>query len=147
MPNLEVGKVVPFERMTAAQYRARSKEVASASPLKAGGNKYKATRTRLGDQVFDSAKEAKTYILLEQSKVAHNLSERVIDIERSRKYLLIPAQGRERACHYIADFFIRFADGREEVWDTKSYITRKNPLYVVKRKLMLDRYGISIVEV
>ena len=139
-----------FERMTAAQYRLIQTPGAKTLPHQANkyaGNKYRAKRTRIGEQVFDSAKEANTYLLLEQSKKASLPEQRVTEIERSRKYLLIAAQGRERACSYIADFFIRFADGREEVWDTKSFITRKNPLYVVKRKLMLERHGISIVEV
>lgn len=109
-------------------------------------NKYGAVRTRLGDEVFDSAKEARTFQELTLAMQAKDPSERVVVLERSRKYLLVPAQEGERACRYIADFVVTYGDGRTDVIDTKSTITRRNPLYVLKRKLMLDRHGIRIRE-
>ena len=38
-------------------------------------------------------------------------------------------------------------DGKIVVEDVKSPRTRKNPEYIIKRKLMLERYGITIREV
>ena len=38
-------------------------------------------------------------------------------------------------------------EGKIIVEDVKSPRTRKNPEYIIKRKLMLERYGITIKEV
>ena len=71
--------------------------------------------------------------------------------ERDRYIELIPAKranGKvvERACWYVADFV--YMKGEEMVVeDAKSEITRKNPTYIIKRKLMLEKYGIRIQEV
>lgn len=119
-------------------------ELSVAAPARK--NKYNAIRTRIGDEVFDSRKEAKTFQDFTYAKQAKDPSERVVSLERSRKYLLVAPQDRERAVRYIADFVVEYADGRIEVIDTKSDITRKNPLYVVKRKLMLERHNIRIKE-
>lgn len=109
-------------------------------------NKYHAKRTRVGDEVFDSGKESRTYQDLLLAMQAKDANDRVVDLKRSCKYLLVPKQDGERACSYIADFVAEFADGRIDVIDTKSEITRRNPLYVLKRKLMLERHNIRIRE-
>lgn len=109
-------------------------------------NKYNAKRTRVGDEFFDSAKESRTFQTFMLAMQAQSPVERVVLLERSRRYLLVPKQEGERACSYVADFVVVFADGRTEVVDTKSDITRKNPLYVLKRKLMLERHNIRILE-
>lgn len=44
---------------------------------------------------------------------------------------------------YRADFVVRFADGRTEVWDAKGYADRRWPL--VKR-LMRAFHGVEVVE-
>ncbi|MCM1206757.1 MAG: DUF1064 domain-containing protein [Firmicutes bacterium] len=50
----------------------------------------------------------------------------------------------ERACKYIADFvYTDTATGRTVVEDTKGMRTRE---YIIKRKLMLARFGIRIKE-
>lgn len=49
----------------------------------------------------------------------------------------------ERACRYIADF-VYTQDGKKIVEDTKGFRT---PDYIIKRKLMLWRYGIRIKEI
>lgn len=72
---------------------------------------------------------------------------RVVEYERQKRYCLIAAANGERAVHYVADFVVTYADGRVEVVDVKSVITRRNPVYVIKRKLMAERLGIKIVEV
>lgn len=139
------------ETMTVAQYR---QAVSSLKPAAPGNrpaalrrNKYGAARTHIGDEVFDSRKESRTYSELLMAMKAQEDSQRVVRLERSKRFELIPKQAGERACTYVADFEVEYADGRVEVIDTKSDITRKNPLYVVKRKLMLVRFGIRICEV
>lgn len=109
-------------------------------------NKYNAQRTSIDGQTFDSKKEARTYQMLELAKAAADPFERVEKIVRSKRFLLIEKQDGERACTYVADFVVQYADGHIDVIDTKSEITRKNPLYVVKRKLMLERFSIRIRE-
>ena len=59
---------------------------------------------------------------------------------------LIPAQNGERAATYIADFTY-WKDGKFIVEDVKGYRgDSAYRLFVLKRKLMLYRYGIKIVE-
>ena len=64
-------------------------------------------------------------------------------------YELIPAQrdanGKllERACTYVADFVYTDEHGNTVVEDTKGVRT---DVYRIKRKLMLQRYGIIISE-
>ena len=96
---------------------------------------------------FDSKREFYRYQelkLLERAK-------KVKDIRMQVKYVLIPSQkddrGKviERECSYIADFvYFDVESGKEVVEDTKGFRTKD---YIIKRKLMLERYGIRIVEV
>lgn len=99
---------------------------------------------------YDSKKEKKRATelrLLEKAGEIYNLKEQV-------PFELIPAQyeqyGKERrcverACKYIADFVYE-ENGYTVVEDTKSPITRTTA-YIIKRKLMLQIYGIKIKEV
>lgn len=106
--------------------------------------KYHAKRTRLDGLTFDSQKEAQRYAelkLLERAGQIHSLRRQV-------KYELIPAQkihGRtvERACSYIADFVYE-ENGQTVVEDVKGFRTKD---YLIKRKLMLERYGVSVREI
>ena len=109
-------------------------------------SKYNSKKTIIDGQVFDSRKEAKRYqelVLLENVGVIKNLSRQV-------KFVLIPSQrdevtGKvvERECSYRADFEYT-EDGKTIVEDVKGFKTKE---YIVKRKLLLWRYGIRIREV
>ena len=118
-------------------------------------NKYNSKKVELDGLKFDSKKEAKRYselILLERAGKIKNLQAQV-------KYELIPNQrdmsGRviERAVVYIADFVytdISTPVHRLVVEDVKGYRNAKGgayALYVIKRKLMLHKYGIRITEI
>ena len=91
----------------------------------------------------DSKKEAKRaqeLWLLQRAGKISNLRQQV-------SFELIPAQyidGRcvERSCRYVADFVYEM-DGKTVVEDTKGF---KTPEYVIKRKILLWRYGIRIKE-
>lgn len=102
------------------------------------GNKFNANM----DKHHRSAKErarAAELRLMERAGIISLLQEQV-------KYELIPKQNGERAVFYVADF-VYWKDGRMIVEDVKGY--RKGTayeLYVIKRKLMLYRYGIHITE-
>ena len=95
---------------------------------------------------FDSRREANRYLelrLLERAR-------KIRDLELQKEFELIPAQydGKkcvERACKYRADFYYFDIDKNAYVCeDTKGMRTKD---YIIKRKLMLQRYGIRISEI
>lgn len=128
-------------------------------------------RTKLGNRKvtvdgveFDSQKEARRYcelkLLLRAGKIE--------DLQLQREFELIPAQyetyarygktgkrlqdGKrciEKSCTYKADFAY-MKDGQLIIEDVKGYRDPASAAYakfVIKRKLMLWRYGIKIIEV
>ena len=127
--------------------------------------KYKAKKTEVDGITFDSMKEAKRYQELKILEAAGQIK----DLRLQVPYELIPAmrepdtigkrggkiKGKliERAVIYKADFVyqekldIPFNDQEkweEVVEDVKGMRTKE---YILKRKLMLYRYGIRIREV
>lgn len=112
--------------------------------------KYKNKRVREYGQAFDSKKEAARYgelLLLQKQGYIKNLI-------CQRTFILIPSQyeetengkkGRciERPVKYIADFTYD-ENGKLVVEDTKGFKTKD---YIIKRKLMLYKFGIKIKEV
>ena len=108
------------------------------------GNKYGSRKTTVDGVTFDSKKEAKRYQELRILEKAGEIS----DLRRQVKFELIPSQridGKvaERAVEYRADF-VYTQDGKQVVEDTKGLRTKD---YIIKRKLMLYRYGIRIREI
>lgn len=117
--------------------------------------KYRSIKTEVDGIVFDSRKEAGRYSELKLLERAGKISNLRLQV----KYMLIPAQrepdtkgprggirpGRllEKECSYIADFVYE-ENGTTIVEDTKGFRT---DAYIIKRKLMLERYGIKIREV
>ena len=125
-------------------------------------NKYRNKKVVVDGEVFDSKREATRYRELKLLEKCGAIK----DLKRQVKYELIPAQkekstkvytkGRkkgqpiegktiERAVDYVADFvYIDTTTGKEVVEDTKGMRTKD---YIIKRKLLLYRYGIKIQEV
>jgi len=99
-------------------------------------NKYKNKRTTLDGIVFDSKKEAARYVelkLLERSGGISNL-------QRQVRFEIVPKTAKnKRARFYVADFLYE-ANGRKIIEDVKSVITKKNPVYSLKKALVLWRY-------
>ena len=113
---------------------------------------------------FDSQKEGRRYWELKLLQRAGRIS----DLQLQREFELIPAQyetyprygktgkrlqdGKrciEKSCTYKADFCY-MQDGKLIVEDTKGYRDPASAGYakfVIKRKLMLWRHGIKVVEV
>lgn len=111
---------------------------------------------------FDSKKEARRF---QELRFLEQAGE-IYDLQRQVKFVLIPAQrefnsrevyksgpkkgcfkpGRliEREVAYIADFVYFLSDNTRVVEDTKGVRTKE---YIIKRKLLLWRYGIKIREV
>lgn len=109
-------------------------------------SKYKNQKTLYDGILFDSKREANRYAELKMLERAGAIA----DLQRQVEFELVPkqydAQGRmiERAVKYVADF-VYTDKGRQVVEDVKGY--RRQAVWVVKRKLMLYRHGIKVVEV
>ena len=122
-------------------------------------NKYRNQKIVSWGMKFDSTKEARRYNELSMLEKAGIIS----DLQRQKKYVLIPTQREpdqkgprggikkgkviEKECSYYADFVYK-ENGKVIVEDVKGY--RGGGAYEVfkiKRKLMLQVYGIRIKEV
>lgn len=106
-------------------------------------SKYHSTPTEVNGIRFDSKREANRWAELRILERAGKIQK----LKRQVKYLLIPSQYRdgkciEREASYIADF-VYVKDGHLVVEDCKGFRT---PEYKLKRKLMLERYDIRLVE-
>lgn len=135
-------------RLSAAQYLELISAGAGSRPAAAKKRpKYGNRKVATDEGVFDSEKEARTFADLKLAMQASDPALRVVKIERQTRFELVDKQPGERASHYLADFVVTYADDRVEVIDAKSVITRMNPVYRLKRKLMLQRHGIRILEV
>ena len=119
------------------------------------GNKYRNVKLSVDGEVFDSLKEFRRWRELKILEKAGEISE----LRRQVPFELLPVQrepdkigprggrkpGRviEREAVYIADFVYKDADGREVIEDCKGMRTKD---YILKRKLLLFRFGIRIME-
>ena len=89
---------------------------------------------------FDSQKEAARWgeLILESRQGL------ITNLERQYKFLL--NVNEQKICSYLADF-VYDKRGVRIVEDVKSPMTKKLPVYRLKKKLMKAIYGIDIVEV
>jgi len=98
--------------------------------------KYKNNKVVIDGITFDSIKESEYYI-----KLLILLNNGIIsDLAYQVKFDLIPSQKLENGkrlspCTYIADF-VYIENGKQYVVDVKSEMTRKLPVYSIKKKLM-----------
>lgn len=108
-------------------------------------NKYGNKKVTYNGEIFDSQHELDRYLELRLLERAGKIEK----LDRQVKYLLIPTQRDEnnkvieRPCAYIADF-VYLKDGQIVVEDAKGHKTKE---YIIKRKLMLQNYGLRVVEV
>ena len=115
------------------------------TPTQNDSGKFKNKKVELDGHKFDSKAEARRY---EELKLQAQ-TQRIVDLRLQVPFELIPAQridGRcvERSCRFVADFTY-LESGVLVVEDVKSPITI-TPVYIVKRKLLLQKYGIRIRE-
>lgn len=135
-PGRPFGTEKPQNRISLTEYQDNPKARAN--------QKYKNKVTETPDGRFDSEAEYRHWCHL---KIRARLGE-ISDLRRQVVFELIPSQkrpsgGTERACNYIADFV--YQEGElTKVADLKGYVTGE---YIIKRKLMLFRHGIEVVEV
>lgn len=91
---------------------------------------------------FSSKKEARRYGELRLLQQAGHIS----DLDTQPKFPL--RVNGQLVCTYIADFgYTNLKTGLRVTEDVKSAITRKNPVYRIKVKLLHALEGVSVVEV
>ncbi len=99
-------------------------------------NKYHAKKTECNGLVFDSKKEATRYnelLLLEKGGI-------IKELELQKKFEIVPKTDKvRRARFYVADF-VYTKDGVKIIEDVKSPITKKNPVYSLKKALVQWQY-------
>ena len=130
-----------------AQKRAMQLYAADgAGEEKKKASKYHAEKDKRGNLKFESRKEARRYdalvLLLRRGEIS--------DLRVQPEFTLIeayttPDGERVRAMRYRADFSYR-RGGELIVEDVKSAATRTR-VYLDKRKLMQEKYGITVREV
>lgn len=99
-------------------------------------NKYHNKKTRIGDTVFDSKKEANRFQELKLLERSGYIS----DLKMQVKFSICPKSGgNKRERFYIADFTY-CEDGKKIIEDVKSEITRKNAVYSLKKALVQWQY-------
>ena len=120
-------------------------------------NKYNNKKTIVDGITFDSKKEARRYLELKRLEASGQIEELRLQVP----FELVPVQREpdtigpkggikkgkviEQACTYKADFvYYDAVNDRSVVEDTKG---KRTPDYIIKRKLMLWRYGIRIREI
>ena len=110
-------------------------------PRRKFGNK----KVLVDGMTFDSKKEARRYAELKMMEKVGAIS----SLECQKTFELIPKQRDEngkavRNCEYVADFvYIDAKTGQQVVEDVKGFKTKD---YIIKRKLMLKVYGITVKE-
>lgn len=133
-------------RLTEEEYAELMARLGKTSSVSAGAltpspkgkaNKYGNQRTEIDGKRFDSKHEAEVYGELMLRRRAGEL--RVV-----MRQVPFDLPGGIR---YIADFCTVDREGRFEVLDAKSEATRKNRVYINKKKQMLSEWGIEIREV
>lgn len=119
---------------------------AKAQELARQNNRAQVTKPKYGNQKtngYASKREAKRA----QELKALEKAGKIFELQEQVKFELIPKQDGERACHYIADFTYleqyKTVDSFV-VEDAKGY---RDPIYRIKRKLMLQVHGIRVREV
>ena len=118
-------------------------------------NKYRNKKIQVNGETFDSMKELRRWRDLKLLEKAGEIAE----LRRQVPFELLPNQrepdkigprggrkpGRiiERKAVYVADFVYRDRAGQEVIEDCKGMRTKE---YILKRKLLLCRFGVRIME-
>lgn len=103
-------------------------------------NKYHAKKVTVDGITYDSELEYQRYCELKLLEKAGEIK----NLQYHKRYVLIEKNENGREIAYEADFVYE-KDGNIIVEDTKSEPT-KTRLYALKKRLMLEKYGLNIVE-
>lgn len=100
-------------------------------------SKYGNKKTVLGNVVYDSQKEANRAFELGLLLKAGEIK----NLERQKRFELIPKTDTERAAYYLADFVYEDVKTKRLICeDVKSEATRRDKTYILKRKLFKYLY-------
>lgn len=99
-------------------------------------SKYRNKRTEYDGMVYDSKHEAKRAWELDQLQKAGEIA------GYSKQVPFLLAGG----IIYKADFVVLYRDGHYEIEDVKSEATKKDKVYIIKKKLMAEK-NLKIKEV
>ena len=102
-------------------------------------NKYGAKKTVIDGITFDSKHEAERWCELGIMAKAGAIE----GLQRQVRFEILPKTDKYRARYYVADFVYR-ENGRLVVEDAKG---AKTQVYLLKKAMMYQRYGIDIREV
>lgn len=97
--------------------------------------KYNNQKIEFDGMKFDSKKEYTRFNELMMMQRAGIIDE----LRRQVSFEIVPKNGTERAAYYVADFVYK-EGGKKIIEDVKSQITKQNPVYVLKRKLVKNIY-------
>lgn len=105
-------------------------------------SKYRNVQTEYNGIKFMSKKEAEYAMQLDWQRKATSPRDRVVEYECQVPFQIV--LNGKKICKYLADFRVKYADGREEIIDVKGVRT---DVYRLKKKLVEAQYGIQIIEV
>lgn len=101
-----------------------------------GYMKYRNIRTTVDNITFASKKESQRYLELNVLAKCGMIQ----DLRLQVPFEVCPKKnGNHRARYYVADF-VYTENGKRIIEDVKSPITRKNPVYSLKKALVLANY-------
>lgn len=104
-------------------------------------SKYRNIKVEVDGLSFDSKAEAKRYGELRLLERAGEIA--ALELQPTFK---LQVNG-QKICNYRGDFAYVVVNGARVVEDVKSPATRTNPVYRLKKKLLLACEGVEIVEV
>lgn len=104
-------------------------------------NKYRNCKTTIDNITFDSKAEARRYGELKLLERVGKIS----DLQMQKRYEIIGKSECGRALYYVADF-VYLEDDKTVVEDVKSPTTL-TAVYKLKRRMMIEKYGIKIKEI
>ncbi len=143
---IDIYSLSPAARQQILSKLSEQEKAAALKGAKEKRSKYNAKKTARGNIVFDSRHEAERFdelILMQKAGLISDLKLQH-SFTISEAYTAVDGE-RIRAVRYVADFTYT-RNGVLVVEDAKSPATR-TPTYKLKRKLMLEKFGIKIQEV
>lgn len=105
--------------------------------------KYHNRKVVIDGITFDSRKEGNFYCELKMLRMAGEVKDFSLQVPYELQPKFKCAGKTERAIKYIADFVVKYKDGRTVVVDTKGFRTKD---YLLKRKMLLYKYPCILFE-
>lgn len=102
-------------------------------------SKYGNKKTIVDGITFDSKKESERYLVLKDMLKNKEITELQLQPKFLLQYSFKYKNKIERKIYYIADFSYK-KDGKLIVEDVKSFATKRDKVYKLKRKLFLYKY-------